>query len=394
MQGHRYNVWEDLGPLAEVYNVTLAFPLYYIWEPLICFISGIFAVLTIRLFLARRKEFDAVLNSGSTNINKDRYLRLLSLAAVAVCIHLPLSLWAIIIDAVAFPVEPWISWEDTHSNYHRIMYVTRFMISLAPSTAVYASIGWWSLILCGINFFIFFGFGEEATKQYQSMIGACLKPFGITYPKERKRQTIKKTWLDVILGRPGRPINLTSSFTSSTTPQFATNPGQSQPSAGNERSGRRGPISTRSQTTSGGNDLNIDISNLDFLDPAEARKQARISAYTRPGQAIAKGKTNNTQLKRTPSVGSSIHRSSLEEEGSDITDEKRGDDDDNSVSSPSSSIPPKVEFDLEAQNQPKPSSSTEEDPEAAEAAAAAELAAQRRREILEQNPELTEEVTF
>jgi hypothetical protein len=249
------------------------------------------------------------------------------------------------------------------------MYITRFMLSTAPSLAIYATISWWSLVLCGVNFFIFFGFGEEATRQYQNILGALLRPFGIKYPKERKRQTVKKTWLDVILCRPGRPINLTSSAQSSSIPQFATNPSESRPSGRNNNH-----TTTRSQTTSGGgaNDLNIDISNLDFLDPAEARKQARISAYTRPGQAAAKGKQQQPTLKRSASFESSVHRSSLD--GSDITDEKRMDDD---VSSPSSSTAPKVEFELEAQ---QPSALTIEE--------------QRRKEILEKNPELTEEVTF
>jgi len=366
VQGHRYNVWEDLGPIAETYNVTLAFPLYYMWETLICVTSAIFSIMTIRLFLARRKEFDAVLNSGSRNINKDRYLRLLSLAAVSICIHLPLTAWVLVLNAAVIPVAPWISWEDTHSNYHRIEYVTRFLLSTAPANNVYVSISWWSLVLAGITFFTFFGFGEEATRQYQAMIGVCLKPFGIKYPKEHKRRTVERTWLDVILCRPGRPVNITSSMSSSSAPHSA-NPTDSRPSRRNNNN----LPSTRSQTTSGGgiNDLNIDISNLDFLDPAEARKQARISAYTRPGQAT-KGKQQT--LKRSASLDSSIHRQSLE--GSDITDEKKPDDD---VSSPSSSAAPKVEFDLEAQQPP-----------------AMTIEEQRRKEILEQHPELTEEVSF
>jgi hypothetical protein len=337
------------------------------WEPLLCTISAVFSIMTIRLFLTHRKEFDAVLNSGSSNINKDRYLRLLSLAAVGVCIHLPLATWTLILNATSY-VEPWISWEDTHSNYHRIEYITRFMLSTAPANTIYASIAWWSLVLCAVNFFIFFGFGEEATRQYQTMIGACLKPFGIEYPKERKRQTVKKTWLDVILCRPGRPVNLTSSAHTSSVPPFASNPTDSRPSG---RSNNH--PTTRSQTTSGGgtNDLNLDISNLDFLDPAEARKQARIAAYTRPGQAAAKGK--QPTLKRSTSMDSSIHRSSLD--GSDITDEKKGYDED--VSSPSSSTGPKVEFDLEAQE-----------------SSDITIEQQRRKEILEKDPELTEEVSF
>lgn len=362
---------EDFGPTASTYNVTLAYPLYLMWEPLLCVISAIFSALTIRLFLARRKEFDAVLDSGSNNINKDRYLRLLSLAAISICIHLPLALWLVFLNTIVYEVQPWISWEDTHSNWMRIMYVTRFAMQTAPQQAVYMSLTIWPLPLSAFTYFLFFGFGEEASKQYQTIIGAMLRPFGITYPKEKKRQTIKRTWLDVLLCRPGRPINLTSSVPTSSIPTFATNP--------SEHPSRNKPSTRSGATSSGGNDLNLDISNLDFLDQAEARKQARISAYTRPGQAAKK---NGPSKRPRASLDSSIHRFSMDEsdkDGSDITDEKRANTDDDDVSSPSTStVPAKTEVDLEAQEQQTYD----------------QVVQQRRKEILEKNPDLTEEVTF
>ena len=48
----------------------LAFPIYYMWESLLCTIPGVFSIMTIRLFLARQKEFDAVLNSKESGINR------------------------------------------------------------------------------------------------------------------------------------------------------------------------------------------------------------------------------------------------------------------------------------------------------------------------------------
>ncbi|KIM26104.1 hypothetical protein M408DRAFT_10129 [Serendipita vermifera MAFF 305830] len=306
VQGHRYNIWEDIGPMIYTYNVTLAFPLFFIWDPLICLISAVYGILTIRLFLARRKEFDAVLASGSSNVNKDKYLRLLCLAAVSVVLHLPLSLWVILVNSTAYTVFPWISWEDTHSNYGRIAYFTRFLISQTPDVATQWSVTCWSVVLCGFNYFILFGFGEEAMKHYQGFIGAILKPFGIQYPKRRRRNAIKRTWLDVILGRPGKPTNLSSSAPTSSMPQFTSKATASQPSSG-AKTGGNSNHQTRTQTTTanGGNDLHLDLANLDFLDPAEARKQARISAYTRPGQAMrnpvaAKGQSCKADLPEDP----------------------------------------------------------------------------------------------
>ncbi|CAG7846099.1 Pheromone B alpha 3 receptor [Serendipita indica DSM 11827] len=336
-QGHRYNVIEDIGPVATQYMTPVALATIFSFEPIVCLITAVFSGLTIRLFLKRRKEFDAVLASGS-NTNKGRYLRLLCLSAVSISVHLPLALWYLVVNFTAYKIYPWKSWEDTHSNWMRIVYLSRFMLGLTPNANIYMSISFWTLPVCGINFFIFFGFGEEATAQYKSIIGAILKPFGIRYPKDRKRVTVRRTWLDVILGRPGKPVNLTSSMTTSSMPQFVSNPSNSQSADQSKTASKRSknakkstsghhkhhaPTETRTttQTTSiagRGNDLNLDIANLDFLDQAEARKQARISAYTRPGQAArrqaVKAGAAPAGRRRAPSFGSSVGSSDEEEE--------------------------------------------------------------------------------
>lgn len=373
VQGHRYNVWEDMGPMIATYNVDIAFPLFFMWDPLLCLISAVYSLLTIRLFLARRKEFDAVLASGSSNVNKEKYLRLLCLAAVSVVLHLPLSLWVIMVNSTAYTVFPWVSWEVTHSNYERIAYFNRFLVAQTPELVTQWSAVSWSVVLCGFNYFVLFGFGEEAMQQYRGFIGAILKPFGIKYPQKRKRNAIKRTWVDILLGRPGKPTNLSSSAPTSSMPQFTSKPSTSRPSGNNNN-----PTRTQTTTANGGNDLDIDIANLDFLDPAEARKQARISAYTRPGQATrAQGRMPPPRS----SMDSSVHRSSSDgdlEEGSDITDEKVEDFGAAEAGIiPSTSKPEVEEVDVEAQH---PSQS--------------EIQQQRRREILEKNPELTEEMTF
>jgi len=257
------------------------------------------------------------------------------------------------------------------------------LLQNSPDGGIAMSVTLWAVWLCAINYFALFGFGEEAMKHYQSFIGAILQPFGIKYPQKKKRSIIKRTWLDVLLGRPGKPTNLSSSAPTSSMPQFSSKPSTSRPS------GNHNP--TRSQTTTGGggNDLHLDIANLDFLDPAEARKQARISAYTRPGQATRSPVSPKGRAVLRSSFDSSIHRNSsehdrdsrIEEESSDVTDEKgtldRSEKSDEPNEASASKEVPDADVDLEAQ-----------DPAQSEAQQA------RRKAILEANPELTEEMTF
>jgi hypothetical protein len=206
---------EDLGPITETYNVTLSFPLYSMWEPIFCILSAVFGIMTVRIILKRRKIFDAILNSGSTNVSKDSYMRLLCLVIFSMVVHTPLSMWTIIINSTQLEVYPWISWQNTHSNFSSIIYITRFMISIQPHDVAYLSITWWSLPLCGLSFFVFFGFGEAATP-YQPLIARCLRSFGIQYSREEENMT-KST----ILRRPGKALS-TESFGLPSMPHFGT----------------------------------------------------------------------------------------------------------------------------------------------------------------------------
>jgi hypothetical protein len=359
-----------MGPFIVTFNTVLCYPLFYIWDPAICLITAVYSILTIRLFLARRKEFDAVLASGSSNINKDKYMRLLCLAAVGIVLHLPLSLWIIIVNVTAYPVAPWVSWDDLHSNFGRIGYFNRFILQISPDAAIQLSAAIWAVWLAAVLYFALFGFGEEAMKQYREFIGILLRPFGIKYPQKKKRSTIKRTWLDVLLRRPGKPTNLSSSAPTSSMPQFNSKPSASRPT------GNSNPTQSHTTTAGGGNDLNLDIANLDFLDPAEARKQARISAYTRPGQATRGPLSPKGHAVLRSSLDSSIHRNSNEH---DRIDEEKGDFDrsegSDGPSQPSSSRDgADDDVDLEAQQ--------------------SEIQQERRRAILEANPELTEEMTI
>ena len=142
VQGHRYNLFEDLGPITDTYNVTLAYPLYFMWDPILCISSAFLGIMTIRIILKRRKLFDVILNLGSANVSKDSYMRLLCFTIWGVVVHTPLATWSIIVNATQ-EVAPWISWENTHSNYGRIEYITRFMFSILPHDVVYTSLAWW-----------------------------------------------------------------------------------------------------------------------------------------------------------------------------------------------------------------------------------------------------------
>lgn len=69
--------------------------------------------MSIIAFRKRHAEFQEILSANS-NLNSNRFIRLMILAAIEVACCIPLSITTIVLNATRGEVRPWISWEDTH----------------------------------------------------------------------------------------------------------------------------------------------------------------------------------------------------------------------------------------------------------------------------------------
>lgn len=68
---------------------------------------------------------------------------------------------------VSAGLRPWKSWANVHSNFSRVgLFPT---LSLPPHFVTTIMILWWSIPASGLIFFAFFGFGEEALKEYKKV---------------------------------------------------------------------------------------------------------------------------------------------------------------------------------------------------------------------------------
>ena len=182
--GHRFNIIEDFGCAPATYNTPLAYVLVWSWPLIISVVSAgyggkfpsvfpslealnwtlLLPVLAIRAFMGRRQEFGDLL-AANTNLTYSCYRRLVALAAVDFCFTIPMALWAIIANGAMLKVYPWISWADTHRGYSKIRQFPRI---LAPPATIYSfETTRWSAVLCAFVFFGFFGFADEARKNYR-----------------------------------------------------------------------------------------------------------------------------------------------------------------------------------------------------------------------------------
>ncbi|KAJ6470317.1 putative transmembrane pheromone receptor [Mycena sanguinolenta] len=183
VQGHRYNIVENIGCYPTTYNVAIAYPLSYVWPNVINIVSGCYAVCTLRAFLRRRAQFSQFLsvNSGLTPM---RYFRLMALASMELFLSLPIVTYGLYLTITRQPIQPWISWENVHADFSRIQQLPAILWRADSHLEATAELTRWIGVICALIFFGFFGFAAEARKHYRLGFWAVAQRCGFTPPPD------------------------------------------------------------------------------------------------------------------------------------------------------------------------------------------------------------------
>ncbi|KAF8972945.1 STE3-like pheromone receptor [Flammula alnicola] len=179
VQGHRFNIFEEVGCYPFTYNTPPAFFLVYMVPIPIGLTSGAYSILSIIAFRKRHAEFKEILSSNS-NLNSNRFFRLMALAGIEVACCIPLSIATIVLNATRGEVRPWISWEDTHYGFSRVDQFPAVLWRSNPNTNTGVEMTRWLVVVCGLIFFAFFGFADEAQKHYKIAFASVAKRVGYT----------------------------------------------------------------------------------------------------------------------------------------------------------------------------------------------------------------------
>ena len=169
-----------------------------------------------------------------------RYFRLMALAAIELLCATPLSIFQLVLNLTAQPLDPWVSWDDTHYNFSRVRLVPAVIWTMNRWFVVGVQFNRWSGPFCAIIFFAFFGFAAEARKNYRSAIFKALTVCRLNWGPSSSQKTSPGL---VLCLRPGsfvlnllrpslRKLTLTSSSTvSHTLPVYTPPPPRYQPTA-------------------------------------------------------------------------------------------------------------------------------------------------------------------
>ncbi|KAI0297142.1 GPCR fungal pheromone mating factor [Russula brevipes] len=180
VSGHRYDIFEDFGPLHDTITYLPAFFLFFAWPLVIGLVSLSYGARSVYALYKRQLRFKEMM-SAAPGLNHDRYFRLMALSSTDIFLTIPITTYFIVLD-VKRGVTPWISWSDTHSNYSRVVQVPGVVWKSDSRGSQALEMYRWSLVLCAFVFFAFFGFAEEARQHYRLVYNSLARRIGYRTP--------------------------------------------------------------------------------------------------------------------------------------------------------------------------------------------------------------------
>ncbi|KDQ50562.1 hypothetical protein JAAARDRAFT_141682 [Jaapia argillacea MUCL 33604] len=183
VQGHRFDIFEDVGCYPVVYDTLLSYFLINMWPLIFGLVSAVYCSLSIYSFSKRRASFNEFMTSNKS-ITVSRYFRLMALAMTDLLCTVPFALYSIWLNA-SVGVQKWVSWSDTHFDFSRVDQFPSVLWHLDQRTVVSIELTRWLLPVCAILFFLYFGFASEARRHYRVFFYVIAKPFGIKPPTKK-----------------------------------------------------------------------------------------------------------------------------------------------------------------------------------------------------------------
>ncbi|KAF5381855.1 hypothetical protein D9757_008361 [Collybiopsis confluens] len=203
VQGHRFNIYEDIGCMPAVLNSIPSYFIGYSWPLLFGLASAVYCVLSLRAFARRRLEF-ARFVSTSKGLSLGQYFRLMALSMTEMLCTVPLTIFIIWLGATQSPIEPWISLANTHFDFSRVDQYPAVIYNLRPLAVMGMLFTRWASVACSLLFFLFFGVAEEARRHYGVWFRSILHLFGIRLSSINQTKPFFKSEFSLKL--PSTPI--------------------------------------------------------------------------------------------------------------------------------------------------------------------------------------------
>ena len=101
------------------------------------------------------------------------------LASVEILFNIPIALYVIALQA-RFPLNPYISWENVHYDFSHVQEIPSLIWRSNLQEQIAVELPRWTTVFCAFVFFTFFGFADEARKNYRNAFQSVAKRVGIS----------------------------------------------------------------------------------------------------------------------------------------------------------------------------------------------------------------------
>ncbi|KAG9313357.1 pheromone A receptor-domain-containing protein [Chiua virens] len=163
VQQYRFFIFEDVGCVAGIGNVTLAYPLVWMLPVLMGVVSVIYVWFIIRASFTRRHS---LISDSGTNSTWSR--QLLAIGILSTMYGFIPTTMAIVFSAIAYPVLPWPGWNTLHSTIDVIVYVPAQEWQANILVAVSVQLRRWTILTLAYVIFAVLGLTTDVRKMYLS----------------------------------------------------------------------------------------------------------------------------------------------------------------------------------------------------------------------------------
>jgi pheromone a factor receptor len=182
-QGHRFNIFQELGCEMAAYSTIAAVLLINLWPLLIAIISGAYTCLIFYTLVRRNSKLKELVGSDP-NLTFSRYWRLIILSSMDIIFTIPLYSFSLYLTVLN--LQPWISWDNVHADFGRIDQFTSLTWRGNAVVVITMEFNRWSYVLCAFVVFALFGFGADAMRDYRSTwtsVSSCIALFATSARK-------------------------------------------------------------------------------------------------------------------------------------------------------------------------------------------------------------------
>ena len=142
-------------------------------------------VRTIRELAVQRVQLKEHL-SANRNMTSGSYFRLMGLAGIEAMCTVPLGSFIIYLNA-SNGIQPWVSWSYIHNNFSVVDQIPSVVWHQDRLSVTGIELTRYLTVFCAFVFFAFFGFAEEARRNYRNVYTSFAKKVGLLTGTESSR---------------------------------------------------------------------------------------------------------------------------------------------------------------------------------------------------------------